>query len=419
MKRGVILWIIALLYGGFFGIKWPGMIVLLIGTAVAGIFSESMARKQEIGRQDFFQLTEYMQGMGMSYLLSGTEYAALKECVMLFEDSKIRRVLWQAQQYMEQNHDGKGSEGAFKLIEGEYTCKKLKLLHNYILTASKVGGEFRGGIRLLLRDQELWKKQQMLAYEDIKADKRKVYVAILLTILLCGYVSRLAAGQVDITQGTVYQIGMILFWFGCIFVYLLCEVNGKMDWFEESQEYSQNEIKDKMSRYQKITKRRGIGYRLLESTLRKELIIAFPEWMLEVALRMESKNVAVALEESYDGAPVIVRYYLEKMLSALKEHPEEGEAYFQFASELHVPEVTNSMKLLYGISKGVVVGGEEQIKELIERNYQLESQSRAYRMEKKRSILYGCSLLPSLLGAGGMILNMSLLLIGFLQNLKI
>lgn len=419
MRRIFLVLVLTLLYGMFFNMKPVGIGILLGGTAFAAIFWERFRRTEESEKRDFFQLTEYMQGMGMSFLLSGAEYPALKETITLFDDCEMRERLCEARRFMESNYDGKGAEGAFLMIEKNYACKKLTLLHNYILTASKVGGEFQSGIRLLLSDQDMWKKRQSLAYEDLRGDKRRVTIAVLLTIILCGYVAILAKGQIDITHSPVYQIGMVCFWFCCIGVIALSQKLGKMDWLEKNHGYSPEEIQEKIMRHRREEKHHKIGYETRKNILRKELIKAFPEWMLEVALRMESKNVEVALEESYEYAPVIIRYYLGKMLAELKEHPGEGEAYFRFASELHVPEITNSMKLLYGMSKGVIAGGEEQIRELIERNYRMEDQAATYRMEKKRSAMYGCSLLPSLFGAGCMILNMSLLLIGFMGNLKL
>ncbi len=419
MKRIIIGTILAFAYALFFRINPGGMIFLLGFTTIALLLFAGFLNREERRRKDFLQVTEYMQSLGMSFLLSGTEYTALKETITLFEKSRMKVLLEEALQSMEESHDGKAGERAFQIIEGRYPCKKLRLLHKYILTASKVGGEYRNGIRLLLKDLEMWKKQQLMAYEDLRSDIRKIVVATGLTILLCGYVTSLAGERIPIGDSGVYQIGMIVFWCGCVGIYILGYRLGGMDWFDEKEVYSPEEIQNKLLRHKKENAHHRIGYETRKKILCREMGKAFPEWMLNVALRMENKNVEVALAESYEDAPTIIKHYLKEMLEDLKTHPGKGEPYFQFAGDLHIPEITNSMKLLYGVSKGNVMDGKEQIRELIERNYQMENQAGDFRREKKRSVMYGCSLLPSLLGAGCMILNMSLLLIGFLGNLKI
>lgn len=395
------------------------MVALIAGTGISSLFLGKLLRTEEMLKRDFFQLTEYLQGMGMSFLLSGTAYGALKENVALFSKSKMRGVLVEACKHVDENLDGTGMQGAFEIIEKGYPCKKLKRLHNYILTASQVGGDYGKGLRLLLTEQEQWKKRQMISNEKIRIERRRVVISIALTILLCGYVVGLTVGDIDVSGSNVYQIGMILFWFCCMGVYFLSVKIGKMDWYESEEVYSSMEIQEKLLRHKKEEKKHRIGYAARQRILQKELMKAFPEWMLEVALRMGSKNVEVALEESYENAPTIIRFYLGRMLAELKQHPTEGDAYFRFAADLQMPEITNSMKLLYAMSKGIVAGGEEQIKELIERNYRMDEQAADFRLEKRRSILYGCSLLPSLFGTGCMILNMSLLLVGFMANLKV
>lgn len=419
MKRMVIGSLFLAGYCLLFRIQIPGVIILGGFTLIVLLWLNAFLNREEEKKKDFLQITEYMQSMGMSFLLSGTEYAALQESVELFEAGKMRGILQNALKMMEESRDGKASERAFSYIEGHYSCKKLKLLHNYIITASKVGGDYHNGIRILLKDLELWKKRQLMFYEDLRADKRKVNVAVILTILLCGYVNVLAGKRISVTEGIVYQIGMMVFWCCCVGAYILGQKWGKMDWFEQTGTYSPKEIQDKLLKHKKEALAHRIGYETRRKILAGEFTRAFPEWMLEVVLRMESKNVEVALEESYVNAPTIIRPYLGRLLGDIKNHPGQGEPYFQFASDLRVPEVGNSMKLLYGIAKGSIMDGKEHLKELIERNYQLENRACEQRMEKKRSLMYGCTFLPSLFGAGCMILTMSLLLMGFIGNLKI
>lgn len=411
--------VLTVLYGVWFRLTWYWIVFLVLVTLGSMLYVTCMQRREAHKREDFYRVTEYMQGMGMSFLVTGSEYPALKDAIMLFPKGRFKSCLQQVLQHMEQSRDGRGSERGFYFMEKQYPCKKLKLLHSYILTATKVGGEFENGIRLLLRDQELWKRRQILAYEDLRQDKRKITVALGLTVLLCGYVSYLSGNKVDLTGYFLYQLGSVFLWCGCIGIYLLGQRSARMDWFEEKHRYSEEEVKRMMERFMTENGRRSLGHKTRRDILKQEFLQAFPEWLLDVALRMEHKNVEVALEESYHQAHVIIRPYLTRLLARLKKNPQDAEAYFCFGADFQVPEVANSMKLLYGLSTGRIAGGKQQLMDVIERNYQMDHLHKDYQLEKKKSLMYGLTVVPGLLGALQLIINMSLLLVGFMGHLKI
>ena len=147
--------VMTLLYGIYFHICWQGVVALTILTALGMIYLKCFLWQEQRKKEDFLELTEYMQGIGMSFLLAGTEYPALKETILLFPDCRMRTVLKQAAVCMEGNRDGTAGEAGFRYIEENYPCKKMCTLHSYMLTAAKVGGEFQNGMRLLLKNLEL------------------------------------------------------------------------------------------------------------------------------------------------------------------------------------------------------------------------------------------------------------------------
>lgn len=418
MKNKIIWSIIAIGAGIYLQLRWQGIGIAFLFCFAWGIYEERLRAIEKNKQQDFLDVTEYMQSMGMSFIVSRSVYAALKETTMLFEEGTMKKALSEAISYIEDSRDGNAAETALHFLEKKYPCKKVQLLHRHLLAASNIGGDYHNSIRLLLRDQEMWKKRQILSNADLSRDRRKVGVAIGLTIGLCGYVSRLTGQEIVITDSPVYQTGMVMFILGCLAVWVFSRKAGRMDWLEENKRYSQEEILTKARQFHKETNQHKIGYRTRREVLRKEMLQAFPEWILEIALRIQNQNVEVALEDSYETAPAIIRPSLEELLVDLKEMPAQGEPFFRFGKEFQIPEIHTSMKMLYGISKGAISEAEDQLQELVIRNYRLEDQARGYEQEKRRSILFGYTLAPSLLGAGCMILNMSLLLIEFMKELS-
>ena len=56
-------------------------------------------------------------------------------------------------------------------MEKEYECRKIKTLHELLISAEEYGGEADDSISLLLNDVELWKRRgYLLQGENKKAD---------------------------------------------------------------------------------------------------------------------------------------------------------------------------------------------------------------------------------------------------------
>ena len=112
-----------------------------------------------------------------------------------------------------------------------------------------------------------------------------------------------------------------------------------------------------------------MDYRSAKKRLCREIEKVYPDWLLEMALLLQSDNVHNAIEKSLDTSPLVLRADLRKLSDDLVTHPTDLGPYIGFFDFLPLANVRSSMKLLYSISIFGAVDESVQISELVERNH--------------------------------------------------
>lgn len=156
-----------------------------------------------------------------------------------------------------------------------------------------------------------------------------------------------------------------------------------------------------------------IGHSLARKTFYKKLEIAFPEWLMDVSLLLQSENVRVSLSNSFDNAPNVLRPALHQMLVELSDNPDADEPYEHFLNYFNMPDVQDAMSTLYSISTGAGGNVEIEFKNIIERTNTMMSKAEQLRNKDKLAGLKIYVTLPNLIGAFEMMVGMCALLMAF------
>ena len=93
-----------------------------------------------------------------------------------------------------------------------------------------------------------------------------------------------------------------------------------------------------------------IGYRIAYDKVVEEINAAFPQWLMQMALLLQSNNVRRSIESSISGAPKILKPELETLVNDLKGMPNSERPYLAFLKRFHLSPVQSAMKMLYSIS---------------------------------------------------------------------
>lgn len=145
---------------------------------------------------------------------------------------------------------------------------------------------------------------------------------------------------------------------------------------------------------------------------------AFPQWLMDISLLLQTENVQVALYRTRANAPAVLRPAIEEMMEELQQNPESLEPYLNFLKDYDLPDVTAAMRMLYALSNGGYGSGEKQLSQILTRNQELLDKSERAGNEDALAGLYGLFLAPALTGAGKMMVDMTMFLILFLGQVQ-
>ena len=159
-----------------------------------------------------------------------------------------------------------------------------------------------------------------------------------------------------------------------------------------------------------------IGRRLATKKLIKNIKSAFPVWLMDIVLLLQSENVQMALVKSQEHAPLVLERDLEILNDRLQIAPESPEPYHAFMQEFQIPEVHSAMSMLYALSMGNSDRADQQVGELITRNLSMQDAVETERLHNRNSGLYLLFLAPVVTASLKLLVDMALFMLTFLQS---
>ncbi|MDD6057737.1 MAG: hypothetical protein PUB98_05710 [Clostridiales bacterium] len=425
----------------------PLFFTLLVGAAICAlpVLVLDLYRKM-YEQKRFADVSAYMEQMLYSFQKTGKINGALKETREIFQAGQMHQTLEAAISHLEK---GKADtkEGvlweSLQMIEEQYGCPKLRMVHKLLLSTEEYGGDIERSILLLLEDIERWKKR---GYR-LQAEKKKSHtdnmisigVAVGLCALALSILQRMQGmfdrtEHVSVFQLPLIQISSVLFFLFLIRVFVKSARSLTDNWLEEKGQWEEayllksyllvteyNEAKEKRKSMLFTTPcligagifflleirvggliflllsaffliQHKMGYAIAKKDVTNSLYQELPQWLMEITLLLQTNNVQVSLMKSVQAAGGVLRRELEKLMERLSEAPGSLCAYTSFAEGFDLPEASSCMKILHAVSEMGAGNVEVQMSHLLERVQ--EMQNRADDM-KNESIAFRMKLIFS------------------------
>ncbi len=424
-------WILGALLGcGMLGLlfRLKAVYVAIIAVAVSLVLPVLVLDmyKRMYEQKRFADAAAYMEQMLYSFQKTGKVTGALKETREIFAEGQMRQCVDAAICHMElgkpRSAQGVLAEG-LALVEEQYGCAKLTMVHKLLCTTESYGGAAEESILLLLKDIERWKKRKY----QLQAEKKKYHmdnvISIVVAVILCAvalYV--LEAMQqmfgerntADIFSIPVIQVS------STIFILLLLKILVKStkelteDWLNEPELHASPYILHSYEQIRKYEKKEGgkwkgwaaavllgimaaafacgqtvvaavslttlgivlvyqkMVYRLAKKDVTEAMYLALPQWMIELMLLLQHNNVQVALMKSADGAPAVLKPELTLLQERMMQSPGELQTYTRFCQSFDLPEASGCMRMLHAFSENGTGNLGVQLNQFLERIGQMQ-----------------------------------------------
>ena len=434
-------------------------------TALLGVFACIMVPRHKKrykiflkNRSRFFEVSSYLDTLLYSFVKEEKVVLAISDVSQTLPQGDMKWLVERALDYMQLTFDEiEVLREGLKMIEKEYPCQRLRDVHKFMIHVEYYGGEIERPINLLLADKARWEKRIQEAIIQRNKQFIDVILSVVAALMICGAIVYLPVMDMDISQEWIVQI--VAVWVVIINDLIIYRAQKflMIDWIKiqltEDEEYYVKKMKELYSYNEKKEKcislflgslgmvltivlfclkkewlvvgsllltlfllnQHHVGKGILRKNLMKEVKYAFPNWLLDIVLLLQSENVQVALQKSKEHVPGVLREELYQLLERLERQPESSEPYHLFLKDFAIPEVHSAMGILYSLSIGNSGNADKQISELVEKNLALLDDTERTLLKESSSGMYVLFLLPVVVASFKLIVDMVFLMLAFVK----
>ncbi len=388
-------------------------------------------------QQRFDDLNNYLEQLVMSFNRRGNILVALKETRQIFANGQMAVTLDQAIAHITGARGGNAYQEGLSIIEERYSCSRISKVHNFLFEVEKLGGDYGDVLNLIEQERLLWQERVYLLAAQKKQIEKNIYLSCVmatiigavmgmilpseLNVFALGYLQLLSTGYLVVVIVMVTVVHSLLS--GGYFEELRFLDNDEFD--KHVRLYRQNSLFNKGDIVSLaivfaigalvVFTGQGIGVILSGLILtiilarvlgrkkrslkiiRSNLEIAFMHWMLDISLLLQNNNIHMAVIQSIEKAPGILRSDLELLNENLEKFPNSMVPYQNFLSEFDIPDVKSVMRSFYALDMNGTGSNGKFLNDLLERNNHLVDKTERMAMENRLAYINVFLYLPMLL----------------------
>lgn len=461
IKKFIIQLLISYLFiigaGSFFQLPLVSILVLCIWAFVCLPVIVLAQFRYLANNKKFEVLVGYLEQMIFAFKKS----PKILECFHLalpIVDTGMQKQVLQAISIIENDTNGNGYQEAFKIIEREYPCTRIKALHKFMISIEQNGGKYQKSIDILLEDIQAWVSRTYEYQKELKGIKGKIMLSIILSIGIAGTMMAIIPKELIVFgKSPIYIVSTTLLFslLIALIAFVQSKLNGK--WLiDDTVETSDTKIVKALKELNKTKQdtkpmdyfalciplpivvigiilqnslamiggivfiiylyfRKQLVTKHAKRVVKKGLEKEFPLWLRDISVQLQTLVVPLAIKNSIPNSAIVLQPYLLDLVTKIDLYPTSIEPYTNFLQEYHLTDVSNAMKILYTIQTLDMADAKEQIDDLVKRNQKMLAKSEQL---KNEDILSGIGFIvafPMMLATLKLIVDLVLVLAQFMN----
>lgn len=385
---------------------------------VPSIFLASL--KGMYSAKQFRDVSDYVEQLLYSFRRKRKILPALEDVYIAFEDDDgpMKERVVQAMEYIRTADTGGDIyREAFDIIEGEYSNDRLRSVHNFLIAVENNGGAVEQSVDLLLDERALWDERVHLFQKEKETIKRNITLSIVFSLILCFGILYIfsvdALAELHIPKNMLVQITSTIAIILNLALFVSVTNKFTQSWLrKETKQTNYQILRDYfyVENYNPAKERKNaiiwtactsviwvlgliidslfvtvlgalislfcafssqVSYSIAKKSTMKEIQKAFPQWLMELALILQTDNVQVSISKTLDSAPVVLRPELEKLVESFERAPHALKPFSDFLKGYDLSDIKSAMKMLYSVSASGTANVDEQIADLIKKQNSL------------------------------------------------
>lgn len=458
---------------------WASIITMIIALIVAiRLIINKYYNLYQVKR--FNDANRYIEKLLSSFKRSHLIYESLKDVYNIFSDGEMKSAVKMAIDVLENSDITDDAdedsiivsndvlkEKALSYISEAYNCRRINMVHKFLIIVEKTGGDCNSYLDMLLKDRKLWDRRCQDAQISRNHTRTVFFVSVIIAALICSVPFYLPAilgdgyKMLDIANFTPIVIESLIYII--ISALFLNSMDKSMcsNWLNDVDDIDINKAQKDYNSYIEFDPKKGtavslmiaalvatlviIGYvvtqhlflllggmilvifllriqefmhRSLYKTLKKKIEIAVPYWIMNVALLLQSRSVRSAIVDSYDDAPNILKPALDELLLGLEEFPEDYKSYDLFLKEFDITEVSECMQTLYSLSMGDSKDDISLLTDIIDKSTIMMDRAEDLKIKDRSAVLGVSIMMPVIFSSIKLIIDLTVFLIVFIFNIS-
>lgn len=415
-------------------------------------------RKMKEERTRFDEAREYLDTLLYAFRKEEKVERALSDAETAMADGPMREVVRSAIDHMHMTFDNTDvMRESLAIIERAYPCERLRIAHTFLVHVEEYGGRIDRPVRLLISDKKRWESRTCQAMKERAKMFSDIVMSIAASLLICGMILYLPVRDIDISGSLICQILTAAVLVLDDWILLRAQRYMEADWLRMDLADDSEDAK-RFSDYGNYRPRRAkrlslllslpflagllaavccrrevpaavclllallmlnqhrVGHSLARRSLIKRIKSAFPNWLLDIVLLLQSENVQVAIQKSQAHVPPVMEQEVARLVDRLMMKPEDAAPYHAFLQDFQIPEVHAAMSMLFSLSMGHSSQADQQLAELIDRNQEMLDIAERERMHDLGSGMYLLFLAPVLTASFKLVVDMAIFMLSFLAG---
>lgn len=440
--------------GVLFALPWK--LLVLVGVTYIIMTPKLLYnyKKRLYEKKRFDDANSYLSQMAQSFTSTKNIYRSLMETEDTFVEGKMKRVIRKAIEKIEEpNEDMRKAEAeALEMIAKSYDCEKVRNLHDFLLRASERGGDCVAEFRILEKIRFAWAKAVENYHATLISSRNTVAFAFVALMAVMAVFLQKFPERIDLISVPMVQLtnAVEIILFLVVFIFMDNKLNVSLlrdaemmpeAVVQRNHDYIAN-FDNKKALVKNIpiiaiavvlaiglvylTKKplaavigvavivlainlHKLNLRLTIENMKSEMQRAFPKWLFDVMLLMQTESVEVSIFTSYDSAPPVLKPELKRVCDALIDKPGNPDAYMSFLAPYQIRGVEDTMRKLYSLSVGT---GDKGIMEvIIDSNMTILFEAEEKNMVFKGGMSSIYSYIPVFCVAGGLVIYFIMLMV--------
>lgn len=458
-KFYILAFIAVILVSLLYGLQLPYVLVIVLFSLFISPFIILNTYKNMYEQKRFLDVTSYLEQLLYSFRKVPKILNSLEDTLAVFPEGKMNEMILLTMNNIQTKPIEEGTDiyhNAFKEMEEHYGCRRMKQIHDFLIKVEDVGGDFNKAIDILLEDRRLWIERVYELEAERKNLKVKIIISLALSFLICGLTMLMLPKDFNTLQNALSQFATTTLIISNIAIYYFAQKKLGADWLNDLYENT-NEIErhyntvvnwDAKKERKKSLIKVAIGgiicaigimlismpaiviggivvlFSFMQPSLKlktskkrilREIDKAFPIWIMELSLLLQTDNPQVSLTKSVEKAPFVLQKDLSKLVDNIEKNPADIKPYISFMPEFDLPDVQSALRMLYSMSETGVKDAEEQIMFLVERNNRLLDKSERMSNEDSIAGIGLFTLIPMVTGSIKMMVDLGVFLISLLN----